>query len=276
MVIRCIILFASKGITIGFFFLLRIFFVSNFFSLAIPSSIGADALRIIMLKRENYCLTHSTSIMIMDRMISVLAMAFFSLFGVAIIWNSFPDANSLYLIIFVCVVTVVVSFLSISRFPQEFLRWLLSGCNYFRSSILKCSSGIVSFIEKLLHALTDVHRSFIDISSKPLVIGHVFLWNALNQVFRILQVHFLFLALGYPVSLHLEMAFVPIIMLLTLLPITYFGLGVREGAFVFFFSQVGVPPSVCLSASLLTYLLIVAGMLPGALLMWHRPQHEQF
>ncbi len=272
MAIRCIILFGSKNIPIRFLFLLRIFFVSNFLSLAIPSSVGADALRIIMLKKENYCLIHSTSIMVMDRIVSVLSMALFSLIGVAIIWNTFPDAKSLYFVVFICLASILAFAMAVSRFPQDFLQWLLTGCVFFKDSCSNRFPKILFYIEKLLYSLTDIHRSFVDFLSKPLALGQVFLLNALNQFFRILQVHFLFLALGFSVSLHLEFAFVPIIMLLTLLPITYFGLGVREGAFIFFFSQVGIPPSVCLSVSLLTYLLIVIGMLPGALLLWYRPQ----
>ncbi|WP_459938339.1 lysylphosphatidylglycerol synthase transmembrane domain-containing protein [Desulfonatronum parangueonense] len=274
MAIRCLILFKSKNILIKPLHLLRIFFVSNFLSLAVPSSVGADALRIIMLKKENYCLTHSTSIMAMDRIISVLSMALFSLIGVAIIWNTFPDTRTLYFVVFACLSSVLAFAMAVSRFPQDFLRWLLTRCVYLKNSFLNRYPRIISSIEKLLHSLTEIHRSFVDFLSKPLVLGHVFLWNALNQIFRIFQVHFLFLALGFPVSLYLEFAFVPIIMLLTLLPITYFGLGVREGAFIFFFSQVGVPPSVSLSVALLTYLLIVVGMLPGALLLWYRPPTE--
>ena len=95
----------------------------------------------------------------------------------------------------------------------------------------------------------------------------MFLLNVVVQVLRTLQIHFIFRSLGVSVPLAQEFAFVPIIVLLTLLPISYFGLGIKEGAFAYFFSSVGIPPSVSVSVSLITYPLIVLGLLPGALFL---------
>ena len=54
------------------------------------------------------------------------------------------------------------------------------------------------------------------------------------------------------------------IVLLTLLPISDFGLGIKESAFLYFFGRAGVPSTVCLSASCITYVLILGAMIPGA------------
>lgn len=266
--IRCVCLLKAKGIRISYPAMLRIVFVSNFFSLAIPSSIGADALRIMLLKRENHCVTHSTSMVLMDKVLSVLAMLLFSLAGMLVVWNAIPDQRVLLFLIVVIVVTLLGILASLSRFPKILLRWLSERLQPLKNGPSGKWSKFFALLEKLLALLTGIHDSFVDFLKQPRTLAAVFGWNAVNQVFRILMVHFLFLALGYSVSLHMQFAFVPVIMLLTLLPITYFGLGIREGAFLFFFTQIGIPASVCLSVSLLSYLLIIAGMIPGALLLW--------
>jgi len=46
-----------------------------------------------------------------------------------------------------------------------------------------------------------------------------------------------------------------------LLPISLFGLGVKDGAFVFFFGGAGVPASLALAVSLSSYGVIIAASL---------------
>lgn len=60
--------------------------------------------------------------------------------------------------------------------------------------------------------------------------------------------------------------------MLTVVPLTVSGFGVREGAFVFFYSLVGVPAEVAVGVSLLTYLLVIGvpSLLGGLLLLFNR------
>lgn len=266
--IRCVYLFKAKDIRISYPAMLRIVFVSNFFSLAIPSSIGADALRIMLLKRESYCVTHSTSMVAMDKVLSVLAMLVFSLAGMLVVWNAIPDQRVLLFLVVVIALTLLGILASLSKIPTYLLRWLSDRLQPLKTGQNGKWTKTLGVLEKLLTLLSGIHASFVDFLKQPRTLAAVFGWNAVNQVFRILMVHSLFLALGFSVPLQMQFAFVPVIMLLSLLPITYFGLGIREGAFLFFFTQVGIPASVCLSVSLLTYLLIVAGMIPGVVLLW--------
>jgi glycosyltransferase 2 family protein len=64
----------------------------------------------------------------------------------------------------------------------------------------------------------------------------------------------------------------PLIGLLTVVPVTVSGFGVREGAFVFFYSLVGVPSEVAVGVSLLNYLLVIGvpALLGGLLLLFDR------
>ncbi|MGZ9030837.1 MAG: hypothetical protein ACXW2G_05655, partial [Burkholderiaceae bacterium] len=56
----------------------------------------------------------------------------------------------------------------------------------------------------------------------------------------------------------LTLMLVPVITLISLLPISVLGLGVKDGAFVFFFGGAGVPASVALAVSLSSYGVVIA------------------
>ncbi len=75
---------------------------------------------------------------------------------------------------------------------------------------------------------------------------------------------FLGLSLGLQAQLLDYFVFIPIITVITFLPISIAGVGVRELAFVFFFTRVGVPEYACISLSLLYFAMGIVGTLPGA------------
>ena len=62
------------------------------------------------------------------------------------------------------------------------------------------------------------------------------------------------------------MAFVPLILLIMLLPITVNGIGTSQGAFVWLFGTVGVPAPSAFALSVLFLGLGIVGNLPGAIL----------
>ena len=75
--------------------------------------------------------------------------------------------------------------------------------------------------------------------------------------------------LGIDAPLSAYFAFIPIILLVMLLPITVYGLGTSQAAFVLFFDAAGVAEPAAFALSVLFVALGVVGNLPGGLL-WAR------
>lgn len=69
--------------------------------------------------------------------------------------------------------------------------------------------------------------------------------------------------LGIEINWVAIMVFLPIIVVFTLLPVSISGLGIREGAFVFFFGTVGVAAEKAIALSLLWFFSIVLSGLWG-------------
>jgi uncharacterized membrane protein YbhN (UPF0104 family) len=85
------------------------------------------------------------------------------------------------------------------------------------------------------------------------------------QILRILQVVVGAWALGIDTPVQYYFAIMPVIILLTLLPISIAaGLGVREAAFVHLFGLVGMPADAAFSLSIFVYVISFAAGLPGA------------
>jgi glycosyltransferase 2 family protein len=86
------------------------------------------------------------------------------------------------------------------------------------------------------------------------------------QALRVFQAFYLGRSLGIDAPLAAYFAFIPLILLIMLLPITINGLGTSQAAFVWFFARVGVASAAAFALSVLFVALGVVGNLPGALL----------
>ncbi|MEW6611127.1 lysylphosphatidylglycerol synthase transmembrane domain-containing protein [Thermithiobacillus tepidarius DSM 3134] len=91
----------------------------------------------------------------------------------------------------------------------------------------------------------------------------------LSLVVQVLSL-FMFWAVGRALGLQLGMAAVwiiwPLVTLLTILPVSLAGWGVREGLLVFYLAYVGVAADQALALSVLTGVVVLLASLPGGLL----------
>ncbi|MDC3250214.1 lysylphosphatidylglycerol synthase domain-containing protein, partial [bacterium] len=92
----------------------------------------------------------------------------------------------------------------------------------------------------------------------------------------IIFVQYLFaLALNTPIPLLDFIIFVPIVIFLTSVPISISGIGIREGSYIYIFSNLlGYSSEIILSISLLSYLLIFSQILTGFIVINTQRLHE--
>ena len=101
------------------------------------------------------------------------------------------------------------------------------------------------------------------------VLGHVMVWSLAVQVLRIVQAYLLGLGLGIAVPFRYYLFFMPIGLLMLLLPISISGFGLPQGAIVWLLRPLGVPDEQSFALSTLIVLTGLAGNLPG-LWLWLR------
>jgi hypothetical protein len=86
------------------------------------------------------------------------------------------------------------------------------------------------------------------------------------QVAAVLQVWFLALALALPASVWVCAVVAPLVSLLTLLPVSVNGIGVREASLVLLLAPAGVAAADALGLGLLWFVMLLAASAPGGVL----------
>jgi len=229
--------------------LMRIFFISTFVGTFLPASIGADAVRAYSLSKLDVAGADAVSSVFMDRMLGVASLLLMALAGLAIargLSSNVAILKALGVAGAACLFTLLLIF-------SERVSGAAAG-------LLRRAPGRLSTVgERLVAAL----RRY---SAHHGALVNVLFCSIGVQIIRIVQAYFLGLGLGIAAPLETYFAFVPIILLVMLLPVTFNGIGTSQAAFVWFFARVGVAPGPAFALSVLFVALGIVGNLPGGFL----------
>jgi uncharacterized protein (TIRG00374 family) len=247
-VVKWLLLLRVKEPSISFWRLFIINYVGGFWGLILPSSVSADIVRGYYLSRTAAGLAVTVTSMLVDRIMAGLALVSLAGVGAWLAGDKFGFVHHRAVIavgVVVCALAVCWLFRPASlrwidrRIVQHITRWNLN--KHIRGWVVSC----------------------LEYRSHPGLLVLSFLLSVLVQVIRVLI--FYTVAVGFNVhapALYYFM-FIPLIMVLIMLPISFNGIGIREGAFVAFFAMVGVGSAdafvVSFSVSLLTTLTTAVG-----------------
>jgi hypothetical protein len=229
---------------------MRIFFVSTFVGTFLPASVGGDAVRAYALTKEGVDAPASVASVLMDRMLGVLSLLIMAVVGLIFARQMARDPlvlTALAVTALVCAATAAVVF---SLRADAVVQWLAGRLPWARGRALAA---------RLLSAVQVYATRHGDLAN--VLAGSIGV-----QVLRIIQAYFLGQALGIAQPLTTYAAFIPLILLVMLLPVTINGLGTSQLAFVWAFAQAGVPGAQSFPLSVLFVALGVVGNLPGSLL----------
>ncbi|HEX7485269.1 MAG TPA: lysylphosphatidylglycerol synthase transmembrane domain-containing protein [Vicinamibacterales bacterium] len=229
---------------------MRIFFVSTFVGTFLPASVGGDAVRAYSLARHDVAASDAVASVFMDRMMGALSVLMLGAVGLVFARDlaTHPAVlTALGVALVICAGTAVVVF---SRSMADLARSLLR---------VVPSPAIRRAGDSLLGAVQSYARSHRELLN-------VLVCSLGVQVLRVVQAYYLGRALGIDAPLSVYFAFIPLILLVMLLPVTVNGIGTSQAAFVWLFSRVGVPDPQAFALSMLFVALGVVGNLPGALL----------
>ena len=227
---------------------LEVFFVSTFLGYFLPSSIGGDALRAYSLSRINRDLAGSASSVAIDRAYGILGLLSISAVVLIPAIGTFVTVADAAVIWAAAIVGLAGVVLISSR---TVYRW------FFRVAGLKKGGVIRGKISRLVNASAEF-------AGRKQVLARVFSYSMVVQILRVLLGFFCGAALGLEVDLASYFIAMPIVVVVTLLPISIAGFGVREAAFIYFFTRAGVPAYACLSLSLLYFAMGILVLIPGA------------
>jgi len=222
------------------FFYIQSYFKGSFFNQVLPSSIGGDAVRILDLTQKNYDKKEAFYGVFVDRIVGLVGLLTLNLIASIVFFGTFDEDFSLLII--------GISSLSILGFISLF--------HLHRLRFLKKYSFLNLFV-RLANRLNRLY------ASRELLLQHIFI-SVVVHLFSVLTMYSITLALGLELSFQTLLIAVPPVFLLTIVPISLAGWGIREGAMVGIFMLVGADQTKVLAMSIIYGLLLIVSALPGS------------
>lgn len=231
---------------LSFWQALRIYLIGLFFNQVLPSSVGGDAVRIYKGFRAGLSISESVHGVMLERAATVLGLLILVTAAAPFFQGHMDQTDTNWMLTFSVIMLAVgvggIAFLMVlDRIPQKFRSW------------------------RVIHALSnlaaDTRRIFLSPIHSPLVL----FWGVLGHVATACSVYFIAKSINLDVSVLDCMVLMPPVMLVTTLPISIAGWGVREGAMVAAFALVGVQTDDALVLSILCGMMALLFAIPGGI-----------
>lgn len=233
------------GVTLRFASALQIVTIGTFFNQTLPSAVGGDAVRVWLLVRERIAFGKSLSTVLCDRALALVVLIGLSVATLPLFYQNVSDPHARYLV-------TALSIVGLAGFAVFLVAgdWL---GHVFRRWTLTRPFG------DLAH---DFHRLF---TASAVTTGLV-ICSLVIHVLTIVGAWIIATLLGIQVNLIDCLVVMPSVILITMLPVSIAGWGLREGAMVVGFGLVGVTASDALAISICLGLANIIIGLPGGLL----------
>lgn len=233
----------------------RLYYIGQFINQVLPANIGGDVYRTWRVFRDGSRLLRALMAVALDRLVALIGLAVLAALGFYLLSGIADDATPLW-ILFALVLGVaagVVLFLAfgVLTLPRRLLAipglgrlmsWIAEASIFARAVLLKPGTAIPVIVLAVgVHGLAVI---------AILVLAE---------------------GLGIPLSAGAAFALIPPVILISVIPVSYAGWGVREGAMVVFLGYAGIAPEAAISLSLLFGGVNLLASLPAALLWLMSP-----
>jgi len=232
---------------------LQVLFIGLFFNQTLPSSIGGDAMRVWRIRHHGFPLRTAINSVLLDRLIALAALALFMLITYPVL-HRLVGNPILRLAVVVVALALIMGFAVLYYFrkiPRRFHGWRIT--------------EEIRHISAEAHKVTRNPRRAIAIVTLSIAI-HAMTGLAIYEVAR---------GLGLSIGLLECVVLTPPISLITVLPISMAGWGVREAGMVTALAFAGVAAHDALIVSILLGLLLVLISIPGGIYWLYTSRHPQ-
>jgi uncharacterized protein (TIRG00374 family) len=241
------LLLLIKNCRISYWRMFIINYVGGFWGLVLPSSVSSDIVRGYYLAKHIKSVSLTVATMALDRYVAVFALIVLGCISGMIVGDSlFQHARQISIAIFLF--TILVSMLAGSR--RVVKKIMFSAPPAWRE-------------KKWYLTLRAFTETVLEYKQHPWILVISLVSSFILQAIRVLIFYVAALAFGVQISVLYYFIFVPLILFLMMLPISFNGLGLREGGFVAFFALLGMEKHtafvISFAVSLITTLTTAIG-----------------
>jgi uncharacterized protein (TIRG00374 family) len=229
--------------------LFGIYCIGLFFNLTFPTIIGGDIIKVYYAGKPGKCYAESFASTFLDR-----------------------DAGMLAMMIIACIAILIYP-VEVSGIHVSLIIWSVFVL-FILGNIAIFAPKIHGLLIKLLHRahLPKIAVKIDMISNAFQIMGKhkSILWWALaisfvNQLLVISVTWIMALGLRINVAPAYFLIFVPVITLISMIPISFNGMGLREYSFSSLFGAIGVMKASCIALGLLSSIILIVSSLPGGI-----------
>lgn len=252
------IILSSMGINVPLPGLVHILYIATFFGMALPSANGNDLVRGVMLKRPHIALGDVVGSILADRLYGILSMALLALPGAIVFLANGHASWIIWLVAYVSAALILIAAGLIVFLPKLARRF---------GTPRTAANGLLA---RITGAAFNAAKSFGPATSLTCL-----MLSLATQTIMVISVMFAGLAIQSTEPAAVYFAFVPVVWLLTMIPITISGLGVREAGFAVLFGTIGASYAHGMAiGAIASAVSIMAGTLGGMSLLIKTKREE--
>ncbi|MBT3192157.1 MAG: flippase-like domain-containing protein [Verrucomicrobia bacterium] len=264
---KWVVIARHQSASVGFLRHLRHYAVGYYYSNLLPSNVGGDIVRAFLLGKDIESHSRAAITVIVERVTGVICLL---LLG-AVSWTLRLDkAASPYIWVPALGATGLLVFTLVLWFAR---RWAQRTMNALFAAIERLPflpgrrwlerifKAVSSFTGKILTASEQM-------SGRPVFVFRVTALTVLFYGLAIANVWLAYRTFGGLVPVRDVATLLPIVLLISMVPVSLGSLGLAEGAYVFYFSFLGVSPELSLAMGLLLRLKMITVGVVGLVVNW--------
>ncbi len=247
---RWLLIIRAAGETVGYVRVFLTTLVGLFFSQFLPATVGTDVARMVELTDGEGTNAKVVSTVLLDRLIGLISLVIMALVALVFSFAVVGGQES------------GIVFLTIGAFLALVIGWLV----FFNRGLMRRFNWVfkLPFAGRIESGIRNIYDSLHQLQKQPRMLVFALSVSFVAQIIEIFSIVFIARALNIQIPVVDFFIFVPLVWIVTTIPISISGLGLREGAFAVFFAQVGVSSSDAVAVSLIYYVYhLVLGILGG-------------
>ena len=236
-------------------FYIKSYLKGTFFNQALPASIGGDALRVLESSRMGNGKREAFYGVFIDRIVGLVGLTLLNLFALLVSPILLEHNTAVHYIVLAVAFSGVAGILILALIGElEFLT----------------SNRVTVLLYNLSHRFRAVYRS-------PKAVSQQLSLSLIIHLVSMITVYLVGQSVGLEYGLLVFLVMVPPVILLTIIPISLAGWGVREGGMIGLFVLIGADKTMVLAMSLLYGIILLLASIPGMylFLLGKRREKEQ-
>ena len=232
--------------------LIELNFISLFYASVLPGGqLAGEGVKLYRITKNSNKIDRLVLSVLMDRLTGMVAFIILGFFGIVLSRTEILYYNKILTVfIFFIFISLFILILFNNKMAFLFEKLFLK--------IFRHENKITSLTKKAINVIFSFKGAY-NILFLSLIYGIIF------QLLNTLVVYLLAISLGISIAMTDLLWITCFVSLILVIPVTVMGIGIREGALIYFLALVGVGSTGALSLSLLSFILLFLGSLAGGI-----------